>query len=545
MKYSFGLSEIAEKLSLEKIKQKPNTQRTFGRGRLAFCAALFSLALAACGSSNAATSSTTSGTASSSSTKSSVPATLVVDQANSPATLDPGLQYDTDSYVVYRNIFDQLVRRDPTTLKIVPWVATSWKNPTPTTWVFQIRNGIKFSNGTPLTGSDVAFSLNRILNPSFASPQFANFSVVQSVSASGQTVTITTKAPSPTLLTFLTTLSIVPQQYVTKIGNRAFNLHPIGSGPYVLSKWVQGSEVVLKANDNYWAGKPPYPTVEFRTVPLASSRVADLKSGAADIAIELGPDNATQIKGSSNLKVIAVPTERIADLYMNSLVGPTKSLTIRKAIAYAIDYPSIIKNLELGYAKPVKEVLTPASFGYTNTVAGFSYDPAKAKQLLASSSDPHPTLVFPTSPSFSSAVVQAIQANLEAVGFSVQIVTTNQPTFLKKIQSPTHNWGSIRYGIWSCSCLDADGTIYPLFHTGSIWSSYSNPAFDKLVTAARTTLSTSQRKTDYQKAFAILQKDVPAVGLWQYYAIDGVNSHISWNPGPQETFFIPQIKWKG
>lgn len=504
--------------------------------------AIVSLTLAACGSSGSS-----AGTPSGSSAppKSSSPATLIVDQANSPATLDPGLQYDTDSYVVYRNIFDQLVRRDPTTLKIIPWVASSWSQPDPTTWIFKVRDGIKFSDGSTLTAADVAFSLNRILDPSFASPQFANFSVVQTATASGNTVTIETKAPSATLLSYLTTLSIVPEQYVTKVGEQAFDLHPIGSGPYALSDWTQGTSVILKANPNYWAGKPPYPTVEFRTVPIAASRVADLKSGAADIALELDPDNATQIKGSTGLKVIATPTERIADLYMNSLTGPTASLKVREAIANAINYPSIIANLEHGYAKPVKEVLTPASFGYTNTVAGFQYNPTKAKQLLAAANDPHPNLVLPTSPSFSAAVVQAIQADLEAVGFTVQIVTTDQPTFLKNVQAPTHNWGNIRYGIWSCSCLDADGTIYPLFHTGSVWSSYSNPAFDQLVTSARTTLDTAQRKQDYQQAFAILQSDVPAVGLWQYYAIDGVKSNISWNPGPQETFFIPQIKWIG
>lgn len=531
--------------STSSIQEQPCTPERHGAtaSKWGIATAIISLTLAACGPSG---SSAGTSSVSSAPPKSSAPATLIVDQANSPATLDPGLQYDTDSYVVYRNIFDQLVRRDPTTLKIIPWVASSWSQPDPTTWIFKIRNGIKFSDGSSLTAADVAFSLNRILDPSFASPQFANFSVVQSVAASGETVTITTKAPSPTLLTFLTTLSIVPEQYVTKVGEQAFDLHPIGSGPYILSDWTQGTDVILKANLNYWAGKPPYPTVEFRTVPLAASRVADLKSGAADIAIELDPDNATQIQGgSTGLKVIATPTERIADLYMNSLNGPTASLTVREAIAYAIDYPSIIANLEHGYAKPVKEVLTPASFGYTNTVAGFQYNPTKAKQLLAAANNPHPNLVLPTSPSFSTTVVQAIQADLEAVGFTVQIVTTDQPTFLKNIQAPTHNWGSIRYGIWSCSCLDADGTIYPLFHTGSIWSSYSNPAFDQLVTNARTTLDIAQRKQYYRQAFAILQSDVPAVGLWQYYAIDGVKSNISWNPGPQETFFIPQIKWIG
>ncbi len=499
--------------------------------------AAMSLVLASCGASTSASSSTTA--------VSTAPKTLVIDQSNSPATLDPGLQYDSDSVAVYRNIFDQLLRRNQSTMKIVPWVATSWKNVNPTTWIFNIRKGIKFTNGMPLTGADVAFSINRILSPSFASPQFANFSVIQSATAKGQVVTIVTKAPSATLLTYLTTLSIVPEQYVQQVGNQAFDLHPIGSGPYKLVKWVQGSEVLLAANNSYWAGKPPYPSVEFRTVPNAASRVADLQSGAADIALTLSPDNAAQLKGSTGIKVIADPTEAVADLYMNSLQGPTQSLQVRKAIAYAINYSSLIKNVNLGYAKPVKEVLTPDSFGYTNTVPGFSYDPAKAKQLLAASGNPHPSLVFPTSPAFSPTVVQAIQADLEAVGFRVSIVTTDQPTFLQKIQSPAHNWGQIRYGIWNCGCADADGTIYPLFHSGSVWSSYSNAQFDQLVTAARTTLNTAQRKQDYREAFAVLQKTVPAVGLWQYYAIYGVNKNITWNPGPQETLFIPQIHWKG
>lgn len=472
------------------------------------------------------------------------PSTLVIDEDQAPATLDPGLQYNTESYTVYRNIFDQLLARDPATNKIVPDIATSWTTTNPTTWVFQIRQGVKFSDGTPLTGTDVAFSINRILNPSLNSPQFANFSYIASAVGTPSTVTITTKTPSPTLLTYLTTLSIVPQEYVQKVGNTAFNLHPIGSGPYVLSSWVQGSSVTLVANPNYWGGNPPYAKVVFNAVPSDATRLANIESGQANIALQLTPDDALQLKSSSTAKVIATPTERVAYLGLNVLGNtPTKSLDVRKAIAYAIDYPALINSLLNGYAKPVKEVLTPASFGYTTAVAGYSYDPAKAKSLLAASGDPHPVLSFATSPSYPTSVIEAIQANLQAVGMTVNIVNTDQATYLKDVQSPSHNWGSIRYGIWSCSCEDADGTIYPLFHTGSIWSSYSNPAFDALVEAARSTLDTATRLADYQKAFQILQADVPGIGLWQYYSIRAVSKQITWDPGPQQTLFINQIHW--
>jgi len=125
---------------------------------------------------------------------------LVVDEASDPSTLDPGLQYNTESYTVYRNIFDNLLHRDPKTLKIIPWIATSWTEKTPTEWTFTIKKGVKFQNGDALTAQDVAFSLQRILDASLHSPQLANFSEVTSRAASGDKVTIDTEKPAPTLL---------------------------------------------------------------------------------------------------------------------------------------------------------------------------------------------------------------------------------------------------------------------------------------------------------------------------------------------------------
>jgi peptide/nickel transport system substrate-binding protein len=476
----------------------------------------------------------------------SAPSTLTIDQANSPTTLDPGLQYDNDSYYVYRNIFDQLLHRNDTTLAVEPWIATSWKQTNPTTWVFQIRPGVKFSNGEALTGKDVAYSINRILAPSFASPQLSNFSAIASATGTATTTTIVTKSPSPTLLSYLTTLSIVPQAYVEKVGEKAFAVSPIGSGPYELSKWVQGSEVTLKANPTYWGAKPPYPTVEFRTVPSDAGRVADLESGAADIALNLTSDDQAQLQGNSSVKVVTNPTESVAYLALNVLGNtPTKNVKVRQAVADAIDYPALIKDLLGGDAKPVKEVLTPISFGYDASLSGFTYNPAKAKALLAASGDPHPSLTFPADPSYPTDVIQGIQADLEAVGMTVTIANTDAAAYLAKVQGPTHSWGSIRYGTWTCGCADADGTLEPLFHTGTIWSSYSNPAFDKDVDAARGTLNTAARKADYAKAFTVLQSDVAAIGLWQVYEISGVSKDIQWNPGPEESLFISQIAWKG
>ena len=470
--------------------------------------------------------------------------TLVVDQTNAPATLDPGQQYDTDSYIVYRNIFDTLLQRNPRTLKIIPWIATSWKQHSAHVWTFSIRKGVTFQDGSPLTAADAAFSLNRILDPALHSPQFANFSVVKNAQAKGNVLTITTSSPSPTLLSYLTTLAIVPAKYVETVGNERFNVHPIGSGPYKLRNWRQGSEVDLDANPHYWKGTSPFAHIIFRAVPNDASRVADLQSGKADLALALTPDDTRIVTSQSGLQVLATPTERVAYIALNALGDtPTKSVQVRRAIGYAINYTAIIKNILGGYGKPVKEVLTPYSFGYDTHIPGFTYDPAKAKKLWDSSGYKNQTMTFITSPAYNQVIVQAIQGDLARVGMKVKISTSDQATYLKKIQSPAHDWGDIRYGRWSCSCLDADGTLYPLFHAGTIWSSYSNRTVDQLLDAARTATNKATRLKAYDEVLTILQKDAPAMGLYQDYAIYGASSHLQWRPDPQESFYVMQMRW--
>jgi len=477
------------------------------------------------------------------STSTGAKTTLTVDMSSYPASLDPGLQYDTDSYQVYRNVFDQLLHRDPTTNQIVPWLATTWKQTNPTTWVFTIRSGVKFSDGSPLTAADAAFSIQRILDPAFASQQNANFSAIASASGSGQQLTITTKYPSPTLLSYLTTLSVVPMAYVKKVGNAAFNLKPVGSGPYVFSSDIPGSQVVLKRNDAYWGTKPSITEADFRAVPDVASRVADLQSGKADIATDMTPDSAGQVKSDAALQVLSAPTERVSYLAFNTIHGgATDNPAVRKAISEAIDYSSLINDLEGGYAKPVDSVLTPLAFGYPASLPDYQYNPAQAKAMIQSAGAAGQTITMATSPTYDPQIVQAIQADIEAVGLKVDIQNTDQATYLKKVQSPTHSWGSIRFGQWSCSCLDADGVAYPLFHTGTIWSSYSNPAFDDLVDKARQTIDPTTRTGLYAQAYGVLAQDVPGIGLFQIESVYLASKNLQWKPDAQQSFFVANMK---
>ena len=307
---------------------------------------------------------------------------LTIDLPNDAATLDPHLQWDTDSYSVYRNIFDNLVTRDQSG-KVVPQIGTAWKYVDDKTLDFEIRQGVTFHDGSKLTADDVAYSVNRIIDPKLKSPQFSQFSQIIKAEVVGPNkVRITTKSPYPALLAQLVKLSIVPKAYAEKVGEQGFNAKPIGSGPYKLVSHQKGVRTELEADEDYWGGKPPFQHVTFRAVPDVSTRIADLRTGQADLVRDVPPDQAISLKSEPGIKILAVPTERVGYMYINAESGPTKDVRVRQAIAYSIDKQGLIDALLQGYGKSVDIIGAPPVFGYTTDVKGYDYDPAKAKALV-------------------------------------------------------------------------------------------------------------------------------------------------------------------
>lgn len=471
--------------------------------------------------------------------------TLLVTIAGDAATLDPHVQWDTDSYTVYRNIFDNLVTRNAKG-EIVPQVGKSWKYLNDNEIEFELESGIKFHDGTPLTAEDVVFTVKRIIDPAFKSPQLSQFNSIVDATVTGPNkVKLRTSSPYPALLAQLVKLSIVPEAYVKKAGNVEFNQKPIGSGPYKLVNWQRGVRIDLEAAPGYWRGKAPFEKVAFRGVSDGSTRIADLRTGKADIIRGVGPDDAPLIARDPNLQVLSVPTERIGYMFVNTLHGPTADVRVRRAIAHAVDRKGIIDALLGGYGKMSNVVLTPANFGYIDSFKGYPYDPAKAKALIKEAGAEGAQLTFITSPVYDQRVVQAIQQMLGEVGLKVAIASSDQPTYLKRRQGNPEEAGHMSTGNWSCACQDADGVIHPLFTSNSIWSKYKNPEFDTAVEAARSTLDEKKRMEHYRKAFELLERDLPGIGLYQNVAIYAARKELQWAPTPNEAFFVFDMKWNG
>src|SRR5206468_50201 len=176
-------------------------------------------------------------------------------------------------------------------------IATSWKYLSDTQVEFQLRSDVKFHDGSKLTAEDVAYSVQRITDPKFASPQLGQFDQIVKAEVSGpSSVTLTTKSPYPALLAQLVKLSIVPKKLVEEVGKDAYNLKPIGSGPYKFDTWQRGVQVTLTRNDGYWGPKGKFASAVFRAVPDAATRIADLQTGTSDLVVTLDSDQAAQLK---------------------------------------------------------------------------------------------------------------------------------------------------------------------------------------------------------------------------------------------------------
>lgn len=469
--------------------------------------------------------------------------TLTIDLPNDAATLDPHLQSDTDSVAVYRNIFDPLIANVGG--KLEPRLATAWRYTDDRTIVFDLRTDAVWHDGSKVTAEDVAFSVRRITDPKTRSSQLSQLDQIIAAEVTGPAqVTLRTKTPFPPLLVQVSNISIVPRAALERLGDAGFNQAPVGSGPYRWRAWQRGVQTSLEANPQYWRGTPGFRQVIFRAVPDSATRVADLRAGRADINRQMTADDAQTVKADPNLQVLATPTERIGYLFVNALWGPTKDLRVRQAVAMAIDRDAIIATLLEGFARPANIMLTPVSFGHTADIRAWPYDPVRARALVKEAGAEGATLRFLNSPAYNRSITEAIQQMLTEIGLKVEIADMDMASFLRNRQGAPADTGSIAQGRWSCGCQDADGTIFPLFRTGSPWAKYSNPELDTIMDAARSMLDVPRRQALYHRAFEIIREEVPAVPLYQDFAIYGARKELRWQPQPNEAFLVFDMRWQ-
>ena len=310
-----------------------------------------------------------------------------------PRWLDPG---ETESAItpfkVLYAIHDALVKPMPAG-QTTPSLAESWTmSPDGASYTFLLRQNIKFHNGEPVTAEDVKFSFERYRG---ISAKVLKDKVAAIETPDAAHVRFRLKQPWPDFMTFYGTPAtgagwIVPKKYVEKVGEEGFKKHPIGAGPYRFVAYNPGVELVLEAFDGYCRKTPSVKQLSFKVVTEISTRLAMLKRGEADIAYAMTGPLGEEVRRTPGLTLAPTPfssTHWIVFADQWDASSPWHDRRVRLAATYAVDRQAINHAETLGFSK-ITGSFIPTSFEFYWQPPVYSYDPAKARQLLAEAGYP-------------------------------------------------------------------------------------------------------------------------------------------------------------
>jgi len=277
--------------------------------------------------------------------------TLNVALTGQPDQFDPATSTVYTSVQIYDNIFDNLIQMNPQG-NFTPKLATRWRQLDPKTWEFDLVHNAVFHNGEHFTAHDVAYTINRILNPATGSSQIADFNQIQRVEVvDNYTVRLHLKAPYGPLLTSLAIGAYIQnEKAVTTLDPRR---HPVGTGPFAFKEWVTNDHITLVRNPRYWQPGSPYvDRIVFRGSPVDESRLAALQSGEFNWVDAVPLQDVKKLRGSKNPIYLTSSNAGNPD-FLGMVVNkpPFNNKKLRQAIAWAVDKRAILEVAYLASAR--------------------------------------------------------------------------------------------------------------------------------------------------------------------------------------------------
>lgn len=464
-----------------------------------------------------------------------------------PRSLDPLLDATMSTVNILLNVFDYLVFMNDR-LEVEPSLAESWKQISSTLWEFKLRKGVKFHDGSEVTAEDVKFSMDRVTDTKTGSVYSSHMrSVVATTPVDRYTVRIRTNPAFAPLLRYLTWYGpIMSKAAFERMGAGRLGQAPVGSGPYRFVEWVKNDRVVLEANDQYWGGKPKVQRVIFRTIPDEFTRAAELKTAGVDIATNLFPSRAAELRNDPSVTVANVRSLRVLILGMNMNVKPLDDLRVRRALNHAVNVDELINAVLHGNAYRNPSPVPGLSFGHTDDVTKYEYNPQKARQLLAEAGVPPGTTIVFEAPRArylaDKEIAEAVAGYLEAVGLKVELRLQEWGAFLPRYLGGRMD-GLYIYGCGDANA-DANTCLDVHFHTESrgLWYGQGYRDLDAMLTLGRSAMDPEVRKSIYARAQKAITDRAPWIFLFDYRDIYGVRRGVKWTPRSDERILLRQVE---
>lgn len=457
-----------------------------------------------------------------------------------PETLDPGRISDVYSRSVSQQIFDGLVQFDQT-LTIKPALAQFWRaSRDGLTWTFDLRKGVKFHHGREVTADDVVYSFTRTLDPgrrSGAADTFLNvkgvreFKEGRAKSVSGlaaldrYTVQVTlTEAQVPLVATLAVGHAKIVPRDVAEAKGEAFGVQPIGSGPFRFVRWERGKEIVLAANREHFDGAPRLDRLVYR-IFAGEQRDAMhdefVKGNLEDTPVPARADRRALAADGTHIYVKR-PMFSVRFYGFNNRIKPLDDRRVRQAITHAIDREAILQDVYFGQYTFARGILPPGTLGFNPKLAGYPYDPQKARDLLAQAGYPGgrglPPLTIWSGARRDDIVREheQIKKSLAAAGIVVDIrYDTTWSSFSRSVEDgklPIFMWA------WYADVPDPENFLTKLFHSSSPrnFFGYSNTVVDGLLAGAHSAGDPLRRVELYRRAEQLILDDAPIVPVFHH-----------------------------
>jgi peptide/nickel transport system substrate-binding protein/oligopeptide transport system substrate-binding protein len=463
-----------------------------------------------------------------------------------PPDLDPVRARDITSEAILFGVFDGLVELDPRTLQVVPAVAERWEaRADGREFTFHLRRGVRFHNGREVEAADVVYSFERALRPANHSARpwvfepllgAAEFQSgaephVEGLKALDRyTVRLTLSRPYGPFLSHLVLeqASLVPHE-VYDDPTQAYLRHPVGCGPFRFSEWTSGQSVVLDAFDDYYGEGPFVDRVAYRIVRSQETALEEYRAGNLDVADEVPSGKREAIQAEMGEQFHRWPQMAIRGIALNHAKPPfAGNLALRKAANHAVDRDYLLRVVDEGKDQAIAGVIPPGLPGFDPGLTGYSFDPARARDLLVKAGYPEGrglprmTLLYNDNEGHRRMCAR-IASDLNAVGIPVEPRSLDFASYLQAItgtaEAPPKE--EMVYFAWVGDFADAYNFLFANLYsanrgTGGNYARYSNAEVDRLLDEAVALPDAEARAPLYRRAEAIAVEDAAWIFLYAF-----------------------------
>jgi len=423
------------------------------------------------------------------------------------------------SEVLYGNVYEGLVQFAADG-SVLPKLALSWDvSDDGLTYVFHLKGGVRFHDGSAFDAAAAKFSLNRMIAPGSVNPQRSRLRAIRAVEdVDPMTLKLLLAQRSGGLLQSLAFGSAVMVSPQSAANNAA---QPVGTGPFRFLRWRRGDSITLERNPDSQGPQPQLDQVTFKFITDPTAAYAALMAGDVDAFSNYpAPESFAQFAADPRFAVLTGTTEMETVLGLNERIAPLSNVLVRRAISYALDRHAIIDGAMYGYGTPIGSHFPPRNPAYVDLTGVYPHDVAKARALLAEAGYPNGlsmTLKLPP-PSYARRSGEIVAAQLAQIGIHVRIENLEWAQWLDQVYT-RHDFDMSIVG-------HAEPLDYDIYARDDYYFGYSNPEFKALISALDDTVEPARRTDLLQQIQRKLSLDAVNGFLFQYPRLDIWNAHL-------------------